>query len=201
MLASALQTEIALHLHDTSNGELTAAQLLTFINSAAMDYKNDGWLIRLEDDESLTITADTPEYTVPTSFAFIQDIWMERTINNVSHFDILIPRGHWTLRFNTGVARIFFMTQSALDTGKKLKVVGQKRPTIDYLAATTLDVGMESKLRERAISYALMSIGHGESELSMTRSRLAIIRRQLERPFPPRSFRMLPGSKLVPGRE
>ena len=201
MLVSEMQTELSLHLNDVAQAELTAAQLLTFIQSAARDFRSTGWLIRMEDNESLTVLANTPEYNVPATFAYIQDIWMERVVNGVSQFDIQIPRGHWTPRINGGVPVIFFYTQSALETGRLLKIVGQARPTIYTAAGNTIDVGMEYVLRERALSYALMSVAAGGSELARWRQQTSLVRRQLQRPFPPKDFRQLPGSQIVPGRQ
>ncbi len=201
MLVSEMVTEIQLHIHDVSGGELTAAQILTFIQSAARDYRATGWLLAMEDDESLTVTASTPEYNVPASFAFIQDFWLERTVDNVSHYDIHIPRDHWTLRINGSVPVVFFYTQSHLETGKKLKIVGQKRPTIYVLSSETVDVGLEFGLRERALAYALLSVGFGESELARLRLNAAGIHLTLSPRYPPGGFRMLPSSKRVPGRQ
>ena len=203
MLVSDLQTELALHAHDPSNGEISAAQWLAFIASAARDARSSGWLIRLEDDESITIAASTYEYNVPASFAYIYQMFVEETINGSAVYVHEVPRHHWDIRVNGSVPVFTFSTITELTPDKHLKIVGQQRPTIHSATGTTIDAGMESFLRERALYFGFRYIGAGLSELARWRQELsrqswvmseALLRRH------PQEFRQLPNALEVPGR-
>ena len=201
---SELQTEVALHAHDPSNGELSAAQLLTFIASAARDARHAaGWLIRLEDDESLTVVSNTYEYTIPASFAYISHLEMEEIISGTSVYVQEIPRSHWDITINAGVPAFKFNTITQLTVGRRLKVHGQQRPTIYTVGTQTLDAGMESFLRERALYFVFRYLGAGLSELARWRQQMAIQSWQTSEMFlrrHPQEFRALPNAIEVPGR-
>jgi len=201
MIVQHLIAEINLHLRQSGQGEFTSEQILLFLNSAAWDFRDGGWLLRMEDNEAIEVVANTSEYAVPDGFAYIKEVWMERTVNGASEYTIPISDSHWTLRLNGDEPVIFFYTQTSLETGKKLKLVGQKRPTIYAGMSESVDPGMVARLRERAKFYALMAMAPGNSELSRVRYTSALAQRQLDRPYPPKAFRQLPSSKLVPGRE
>ena len=198
-----MQVEVSLHLHDPSNLEVTAAQILTFIQSAARDARSSGWLVYLEDDESLTIAANTWEYNVPASFAYVEKLMLEETINGVSTYTFRIPDNHWTIRFNGAVPVFSFYTLTSLITDRRFKVVGQQRPTIYTAGANTIDFGMEAFLRERVLYYALRYISSGSSELARWRQQMALMAFQTSEQLlkrHPQEFRVRPSSRVVYSR-
>lgn len=201
MKVQTLLSMVTLMIRDVNQGEYTTAQLLLLLQSAAWDFRDGGWLLRMEDDESIVVVANTPEYDVPADFAYVQDLYLERTLGNSSDFSTQIPRGHWDIRLNDNGPQFVFYTQSFLDVGKNVKIVGQKRPTIYTDLNQDVDVGMIVRLRERVKFYARMGMAPGNSELARMRYTTAVTERQLERPYPPKTFRQLPGAKPVPGRE
>ena len=204
MLVSDLRDELALHAHDPSYGEISQAQMLTFIASAARDARHaGGWLVRLEDDESLTAASTTYEYAVPTGFAYISHLEIEETINGTAVYVNELPRSHWDVTLNGGVPVFKFNTITQLTPGKRIKVHGQQRPTIYTVATQTIDAGMESFIRERALYFVFRYLGAGLSELARWRQQMAIQSWQTSEMFlrrHPQEFRMLPNAIEVPGR-
>lgn len=205
MLVSDLQEELALHVHDVNNGEVTSAQWLMFINSAARDARTSGWLVRQTDDTSIEVSASTYEYDIPAGFAYIQELYIEETINQSSVYVREIPRSHWDVRLNasTGNPELAFNTLSELTPSKHIRIIGQKRPTIYISPTQTIDAGMEGFIRERALYYGYRFLGAGLSELSKWRQDMAkmsfttaesMLHRQ------PQEMRELPNSTEVPGR-
>ena len=178
--------------------------MLTFIASAARDARHAaGWLIRLEDDESLTVVSNTYEYTIPASFAYISHLEMEEIISGTSVYVQEIPRSHWDITINAGVPAFKFNTITQLTVGRRLKVHGQQRPTIYTVGTQTLDAGMESFLRERALYFVFRYLGAGLSELARWRQQMAIQSWQTSEMFlrrHPQEFRALPNAIEVPGR-
>ncbi len=45
-----------------------------FINSAARDLRNSGWLVRMQAVESVQLLSDNYEYDVPLRFAYIKEL-------------------------------------------------------------------------------------------------------------------------------
>ncbi len=74
MLVSALEEEVANHLGDPAMEFVLPHQLLTFINSAARDLINSGWLLPIDHAEGVEMLVNEFEYDVPSGFAYIQDI-------------------------------------------------------------------------------------------------------------------------------
>jgi len=150
-----LRDEISHHIQDPANRLVNRDQLLEFINSAAWDAAASGIVIPLEESESLTLVTGQFDYTVPASFAYIHEIWSETTAATNVYPDI-IPWNRWQLVFDGSVSvirfsREFFTIVNDLD----LKVKGHERPTSEYSSATSnIDAGLESFIRERAVSYA-----------------------------------------------
>lgn len=195
-----LANEIALHIHDTNNAEFTPAHILTFINSAARDYRSSGWFLPADVDETIEVVANTQEYAIPLPFANLKDVMQSETINGTEQFYNTVPRFHWKPIKNGLTPKLFFITQTALRPGRTLRLVGQKRPTIYGDLQEQVDEELESDLRERALSYALMAVGHGGSELAQTRKQMGLLRRQLQRPYPPADMREWNDAKRIPGR-
>ena len=57
--------------------EVSIAQVQQFINDAAQEARSSGWLLPLEDDESITFASNTYEYNVPASFAYVYMLRIE----------------------------------------------------------------------------------------------------------------------------
>ena len=203
MLVSEIRDEVALHLHDVDKAEISDANLLVMLNTAVRDARNSGWLIRLEDNESLEVAASTWEYSVPASFAYVEKLLLEEDISGTSVYIKQIPSAHWEVRLNGSVPVFTFKSDEFLVTGQNLKVVGQQRPTLYTVASETIDPGMESFLRERMLFYAFRYTGAGLSELARWRQSMATMAYQTSEGFlrrHPQEFRMLPSAVEVPGR-
>ena len=206
MLVSELQTELALHAHDTTGGELSPANWLSFIQTAARDARSNGWLVPLEDNETITVVSGTYEYAVPASFAYVDKLIIEETINGVSVYVHEIPRNHYEIRYNTitGAGPVFsFFTITELTPDKLIKVVGQARPTVYTGAGNTIDPGMESFMRERALYFGFRYLGAGLSELARWRQQMSIQAWQTSEALlrrHPQEFRMHPSAQEVPSR-
>jgi len=121
---------------------------LRCLNEAANDAKNADWLIKV-DDATISYVADTFEYTVPATFAYILEVRTEDGGDLT-----VVPYSHWTLRDgDTPVIR--FSEELYANTNVTLSVQGYKRPTVTYAAMTeTVDLNLESFLRERTLSLA-----------------------------------------------
>ena len=204
MLVSELVTEVALHCHDEGNAELSAANLFIMVNSAARDARHTaGWLIRLEDDETLEAAENDWEYDVPASFAYIEKLLIEETVNSSSVYTTEIPRHTYEVRLNGGVPVFAFSSLQFLQPGKNIKVIGQKRATIYTATSNTIDPGMESFLRERTLYFAFRYMAAGLSELAAWRRQMSIQCWQTSEAFlrrHPQEFRMMPSAIEVPGR-
>ncbi len=74
MLVKELQEEVANHLGDAMMEFVLPHQLLTFINSAARDLINSGWLLPIDHAEGVEMLVNEFEYDVPSGFAYIKDI-------------------------------------------------------------------------------------------------------------------------------
>lgn len=165
-------------LRDWDGMETTVTQIQGFINDAVQDAKNSGWLITLEDDESVEFAANTYEYSVPANFAYVKELRVENPNTTPVTWDELIPKHFWEIRLDGGSATFFFHRGFPLPSGKKLKVIGQERPTIYSSGATgmaeTVDEGIESFLRERATAFSLRFQATGNPSLEVDRTRLQL---------------------------
>ncbi len=156
-----LRDEIGNHLQDPAHLLLNRQQILEFVNSAAWDAANGDWLLP-NDDVSLETAASTYIYTIPTGFEYIHDIWLESSTAN--QYDERILRNQWRLLLVGSTASIIF--DSILWTvvaTRNLKLVGHARPTTEYTSDTqSVDVGLESFIRERATAYGARNLSrHG----------------------------------------
>jgi len=191
VLVSGLVTSISEVVRDPGLAEITQAQIITFINDAAQDASGQGWLIWLS-DSSLALAASV---AVPASFAYVKDV------ENAS--GVVIARQYWDLRLVASVPTVVFNSYSTpTGTGK---ITGYKRPNTAYVVGDTVDVGMESFLRERAASLSLERMSAGLSELDRLRSTQAERRFRnselaLERHVNFAKERLVPMLRLVPGR-
>lgn len=158
-----LQGEMAHHLQDPASTLVNRAQLLEFINSAAWDASNEGWLLNTQ-DESLTLTSADFEYDVPSGFAYIHEIWQEATAGT-GVYPTFIPWYQWEIVLDAaGSPAIHFSRESfSITNAIDLRLKGQTRPTTSYTSAlANIDAGMESFIRERAVAYAARNLSrHG----------------------------------------
>src|SRR5574341_14061 len=162
MTVLTLKQEIASRLHDPASQIVTDQQLLTFINAAARDADVADWLVELEEDESLTLATATYNYNVPANFAIITEIKQEGATSDL--YDVLVLPHKWALALNGGVPIIRFnSTFFTITNGKKLKLIGFKKPVTYTEDTDTVDVGIESFLRERATSYGAADLGRSTS--------------------------------------
>jgi hypothetical protein len=201
-----LEADIALRLHDVSNNELTGGtgQLLTLINQASRWLKNSGILVPLEEDESLTEAANTYSFAVPANFAYISQIIRQNKATNTYDPTNEIDQNVWRIGVDGGVPTLFFDEVRYLPAaGAKLKIIGQKRPTIYTTTSDTIDEGLENLLLERTLYYAFQFLAAGRSEYAQWRQQEALLARQeseLALARAPQQFRMRPNSRWVPGR-
>lgn len=181
----------------------------TFLGAAVQDAKNSGWLIVLEDDESLTWTANTYAYAVPASFAYVSELRVENTATSPSTWDEVVPDHFWEIRLDSSVPKFFIHRGFPIPSGKLMKVIGQKRPTLYSAGATglaeTVDPGFESFLRDRALAYALSFQATASPDLEIDRSRIALMDRAMGRSEAmlarhPQENRVNPSAEHVPGR-
>jgi hypothetical protein len=158
-----LRDEIASHLQDPASQLVNRQQLLQFINSAAWDAANEGWVIALEEDESLTLAAGTYDYTIPSGFAYLHEVYVANAGGTYGEAE-LVPLNRWRLVYNSSAAKLRFSEEffTITDT-RSVKLVGQARPTSEYSEDTdNIDAGMESFIRERATMYAARNLSrHG----------------------------------------
>lgn len=142
---------IKAQLREPFEMEISIDQVVTFINNAADDAGGAGWMIPIEDDESLTYTNATTPLAVPATFAWV------REIRYGSNYDSLIPRHYWDIRINSSAPTFFWHTALSTTPAGALKVVGYKRPKNDYATTLTetVDPGMDAFLRSRAMFHAL----------------------------------------------
>lgn len=198
-----LKKEVATHLSDPAMKLVSGGQLLLFINSAARDAGNEGWLVDMEESETTQLVAEQWDYEVPASFIYIDELWLENPTTS-SLFDRFLPYHHWSLAYDGGKAVIRFDSQSfTIEPDKYVKVKGQKRPSTYAADTDTVDPGMESFLRERAVSYGARYLSVSGSGFSRQYAGLsdrcyATSERLLS--SHPQKFRQRPNARSVPGR-
>ena len=186
--------------------EISIGQMQTFINRAAEDARGSGWMIHLEDDESLSFADNTWEYAVPATFAYVHSLRVENDTFDTSTWDEHVPWPFWEIRLNASVPVFYINSLWRIPTsGLAMKVIGQQRPSLYTAITETVDPGMEAFLAQRATAYALFYMSAGNPTLDIDRSRLELARTSLalsERLLSnhPQEFRQKPNAKLVPGR-
>lgn len=203
MFCRELREELSLHAHDPSFNEITKSQWMLFMRSASFDARNAGWLVHLENDESITLSSTAWEYEVPDGFSYISKIYLQETVNDTDVYVFEIPRSHWEPRLNGSTPVISFVTRNLLETDKKIKIVGQGRPNLLVSENDTIDLGMESFIRERTLYFAFRYLGAGLSELARWRQQMSQQAWQSSELFlqqHPQEFRVEPDSRLVLGR-
>jgi hypothetical protein len=297
MLVSALIDSVSLHIHDPSGREVTRLQHLIFVNDAARDLTNAGWLLPIQHAENIELLNDEFEYDVPAGFAYVKELRLgDQTQGNASaldtgvntdaalddsetevkvgdasifvvndliqidseimlvtardtsstqntltvtrpyfsttaathdnasdvkrpladtDYDYVIPRAYWRLKLQTGGrntttaalgSRPQFVFNSdfvSFTPGTPIQVIGQARPTIYTAETDTLDLGMESFLRERALTFASRFASMGGSAVANMRRAIGQEALALSEQFlrlHPAEFRVAPNSTRIKGR-
>lgn len=198
---SDLVTDIRLRVGDLNSSELTDAQIISFINMAARDARSSGWLLRHQEEGS--VTDDSAHGSVidlsATPFAYVSRTMVKERTGGP--FKIELPGTYWWI--NASAKLIFEPSLYRPEAGTPVLLIGQKRPSLYSSGTDTVDSGMEAFLRERASAYALRLLAAGRSEFAQYRQQeaeLAFRDSELLLARHPQEFRVLPNSKLVPGR-
>lgn len=207
MIIDDLISECALHVHDEGLIEIRRSTWLAFCTTASRHARSSGWLLPMEDDESLVIAENTYDYDIPTGFCYISDLWREDDFGGVSVYNIYIPQDWWApggmIRINNGKPVLNFHNGYTLETGKHIKIVGQRRPTVYTDVSQTIDPGMEGFMIERVLYYAFRFLGTGQSEFSRWRQQMSVQSFQSSEQLlarHPAEFRVNPSAISVPGR-
>ena len=80
--------EVALNVGDPMMEVVKEPIILQFINRAARDLANSGWLIRHEDSENIALIANEYEYDVPANFAYVKRLLLgDKNVGNASTVD------------------------------------------------------------------------------------------------------------------
>ena len=210
-----LKRLVAANAHDPQMLLISEALYKQWINDAVDDLRSNGWLVPLEEDETLEMVANDYIYTVPADFAYIKDIW-EESLSTADLYDELVDKHTYRLGYEGSVAAIIFNSNYwAPTSGKKLKIVGQKRPPKYTSDSTTVEDGFVGFLRMRATAYAFLYLGSvpvEEGDVDQLERRIAIANTRIataqvmmaesERRLArhPMEFRVRSGSKHVPTR-
>ncbi len=198
-----LQTEMGHHLQDAAHTLLNTAQLLAFINSAAWDAAAEGWLLDTQ-DESLTTAANDYEYDVPAGLAYIHEIWTE-AVAAAGTYPTFVPWHQWEIVLDAvSTPAIHFSRESYTPIATiDVRLKGQTRPTSEYAASASIDTGMESFIRERAVSYAARNLsrqGGAHSQMYAQLSEVAMVKSETLLQQNAEFFRPKAFSRAVPGR-
>jgi len=189
---------VAFRCFDSAYAELTAVNYLSFLNDAVADLLVAGWVLPLEEDESLTQAAATYSYTIPATFAYVSEVRMEG-----GAYDESVPKWQWRLGYDGANPVLVFDSRWWTPVANKhIKIVGQQRLAA-YAGGTTVHAGVEAFVRERAVSYACAHLASGTSALAKFRQRLAAFYWQTSETLlthQPDQHKVVPGSKSVPTR-
>jgi len=155
-----MKKRVAMAAQDPLMRQLDDAQYGEMINLAVQDLGAAGWLLPIVEDESIVFVANTYEYNVPADFAYIRSLRYEDDTVTPSTYDYEIPKMHWRLAYIAAdtPAIVFDSRLYTFTAGDHLKVVGQKRPTEYTSDSDTIEAGMESFIRERAIAYTARTL-------------------------------------------
>lgn len=117
--------------------DFTPEEIDAAINLAILTVENEA----LEDkvDETLTVIASTWEYTVPTGFVTIADIFQESSTADLYYPRDRIQGDQWDINRGT-TKKIWINPSISLITGRGLRVVGQSKPSALSLDASTTEV-------------------------------------------------------------
>jgi hypothetical protein len=128
---SSLRERLAIAVSDPMMVRMRPYQYINAINMAVEDAKSDGWVLPINDDESLAFATADYDYDVPSDFAYIHNLWLE-TGAATSVFTTWIPWSHWRLAYDGSAPGIRFDEELAteLTNGYGIRVEGHKRPSV-----------------------------------------------------------------------
>ena len=210
-----LKRRVAALAHDPEMTLISEALYAQFLDDAVDDLKSSGWLLPIEEDESLTMAADTYQYDVPADFAYIQDLFEEDS-STADLYTESLPQHMWKPGYDGGNPTIEFNANLWTPVlGKSIKVVGQKRPSKYTADSDAVEDGFIGFMRVRAQAYALLYMGtvpveqgdHDQLErrIAIANTRIAtgnammgLAERQLA--LQPQEFRVKPSSRHVKTR-
>lgn len=196
---------VAVISHDASYNEgptAAAADYIKFVNDALEDWNDGGGILPLA-EATATQVAATYEYEVPAGFSYVFEVRLEdSTVAGL--YDNVVPASLWSLSYMTGsVAKVRldsrWFTPAA---GKKVLIVGQKKQ-VPLASGDTVLAGMIAFLRERGVYHACRYLMAGGSSLATRRREAAELALKLSADMLqdiPVEFRVIPGSRPVPGR-
>jgi hypothetical protein len=199
--ATALAARISWRIHDGNQEEISAANMLSFLNDAIEDLAGAGWVLPLA-EATIAQVAATYIYTVPASFVYIKELRKEDA-TTASLYNELIPYWAWQISQGASDAQIRLDSRWFTPTaGKNILVIGQKR--IAALGGSdTVPAGCLGFIRERATAYAAAYVAGGVSEYAAQRRELAQIAFNISEQMLvniPDEFKIAAGSRPVPGR-
>lgn len=210
-----LKRRVATSAHDPQMSIISEALYEQFIDDSVDDLKSSGWLVPIEEDESIEMVADDYEYDVPSDFAYIKEIWQE-SFSTADLYSELLDQHTYRLGYNGSTPAIIFKPSYWSPTaGKKLKIVGQRRPPKYTADSDTVEDGFVGFLRMRATAYAMLHLGavpveeggldELERRIAIANTRIAtanVMMAESERRLArhPMEFRVRSSSKHVPTR-
>jgi len=198
-----LTIDIAQALRDPDMHQVNSKQLLGFINSAVRDAGNEDWFVDAAEDESVALLTSTYDYTIPTSFVSITEVWLTTGTTYTDRLDdykwhlVLVGASVPKLRFDRRLISI------DVYNGKNARLVGQKRPAVYTALTETVDIGLESFLHSRAVYYGASFMSRKNPALAPTYTELGkesfgasevMLQHQKKR------FGEFPLGRVVPGR-
>ncbi len=178
------------------------ADYIKFVNDAVEDWNNGGGILPLAEDTVLQVAA-TFEYAVPAGFSYVFEVRLEDA-SAAGLYDTVVPYELWSMSYGVGSAAKIRLDSKWFTpiAGKKVLVVGQKKQ-VALVSADTVLSGMIAFVRERAIYHACRYLMAGGSTLAARREETAKLALQLSQDMLqhlPQEFRIIPGSRPVPGR-
>ena len=83
-----LREQTAYNVGDPTMELVNRDHILGFINTAARDAQNSGWLIRVENAENIGLLSNEYEYDVPARFAYVKHLLLgDKNVGNASTVD------------------------------------------------------------------------------------------------------------------
>lgn len=200
LTGNTLADRVAARCRDAACDENTQVNYLLFMNDAVADLHSAGWYMELEENEATSLITGDYDYDVPATFVTIHEL---RMADALGEYEIIIPRWQWRIGYKANKPQFFLDSRYfTLINGRTIKVIGQRR-FADLVDVTAVPIPIIAFIRERAVYYAANALMAGTSELARERARIAEQAWNLSEVLlmnAPDECRILPGSRLVPGR-
>ena len=115
-----------------------------------------------------------------------------------------IPWARWQMKVGGANAPTLWLDDQlfTINIGRRIRLLGQGRPTTEYIGKGTIDTGMESFIRERAVAYAARNMSRHGGQHATQYAQLAqeawetsemMLKHQAELFQPKRTSRKVPG--------